>query len=330
MGRLVVTLACPPYDRVLPLAHGVVQPEGVELNFLPLVVEEVFWRQLRHEEFDCSELSLSSYVMARSRGDDRFIAIPVFTSRCFRHGFLFIHTGKGIRSPRDLRGRRVGVPEYQLTVAVWLRGIVQDDFGVRPEEMEWVHGGLEEPGREEKVPLELPPGLRYEAIGPGKTLSRMLEEGEIDALFTPRAPSCFVKGSPHVARMFPNYREVEEEYFRRTGIFPIMHTVVLRRSLYEQHRWLAMSLLKAFEQAKRLVMEQYRFTAALHVTLPWLTDEVERTERLMGRDWWPYGVEPNRKALETFLRYHHEQGLSARRMRIEELFAPETLDQFRI
>ncbi|MGB9920037.1 MAG: ABC transporter substrate-binding protein [Moorellales bacterium] len=330
MAKLSLTLACPGYDRVQPLRDGTVTCEGVDLNVIPLVVEEVFWRQLRHAEFDVAECSLSSYVMARSKGDERFIAIPVFPSRFFRHGCIFINTRKGIRRPEDLKGKIVGVPEYQLTAAVWIRGILQDDYGVNPGDVLWRSGGEEEPGRVDKIPMNLPPHISCEPIPPDRTLSRMLDEGEIDALVAPRAPSCFVNGSPNVARLFPNYREVEEDYYRRTGIFPIMHTVIIKREIYEAHRWVAMSLYKAFKAAKEITMRNYSIMAALYVTLPWLIAEVERTRELMGEDWWPYGLEPNRRALETFLRYHHEQGLSARRMTAEELFAPETLDEFKI
>lgn len=330
MGRLLLTLACPPYDRVRALQDGSVTPEGIDLNFLPMVVEEVFWRQLRHGEFDVSECSLSSYVMARSQGDDRFIAIPVFTSRFFRHGCIFVNTTKGITNPRDLKGKIVGVPEYQMTAAVWVRGFLQDDYGIYPHDIKWRSGGLENPGRADKISMSLPSEIHHEPIPTSKTLSYMLENGEIDALITARSPSCFVNGSPNVARLFPNYREVEEDYYRRTNIFPIMHTIVIKREIYEAHPWVAMSLYKAFCQAKQVATRDYNNSAALYVTLPWLTYEVERTRAIMGDDWWPYGIEPNRKTLETFLRYHYEQGLSVRRMTIEELFAPETMDEFKI
>jgi 4,5-dihydroxyphthalate decarboxylase len=324
---LSLSLACPPYDRVLPLALGWIQPEGIAVNFLPLTVEEIFWRQLRHQEFDVSESSLSSYVMLRSRGDERFIAIPVFTSRFFRHSCIFVNTRKGIRSPQDLKGRVVGLPEYQITAVVWQRGLLQEEYGVFPKDIIWRTGGEETPGRVEKIKLTLPPEIDLQAIPPEKTLSRMLDEGEIDALLTARAPSCFVQGSPNVARLFPNYREVEEGYYRKTGIFPIMHTLIISKRIYLNNPWIAISLYKAFCLAKDMVMKGYGETAALHVTLPWLGAELERTKGIMGADWWPYGLSKNRKTLETFLRYHHEQGLSQRKMTGEELFAEETLDE---
>jgi 4,5-dihydroxyphthalate decarboxylase len=324
---LSLSLACPPYDRVLPIALGWIQPEGIAVNFLPLAVEEIFWRQLRHQEFDVSESSLSSYVMLRSRGDERFIAIPVFTSRFFRHSCIFVNTRKGIRSPQDLKGRVVGLPEYQITAVVWQRGLLQEEYGVLPRDIHWRTGGEETPGRVEKIKLTLPPEIDLQSIPPDKTLSKMLDEGEIDGLLTARAPSCFVKRSPNVARLFPNYREVEEDYYRKTGIFPIMHTLIISKRIYQNNPWVAMSLYKAFCLAKDVVMQGYGETAALHVTLPWLGAELERTKGIMGEDWWPYGLSKNRKTLETFLRYHYEQGLSKRKMTVEELFAEETLDE---
>jgi 4,5-dihydroxyphthalate decarboxylase len=328
---LPLSLSCPPYDRVVPLVYGQIAPEGISLHYIPLSVEEIFWRQLRHQEFDVSESSLSSYVMLRSRGDERFIGIPVFTSRLFRHSCVFINKHKGISRPQDLKGRLVGVPEYQITATVWLRGIFQDEYGVFPRDLLWRSGGEETPGRVEKIKLSLPQDIKLEPIPSDKTLSGMLDEGELDALFTARAPSCFEKGSPNVGRLFENFVEVEKAYFQKTGLFPIMHTVILKREVYRQNPWIASSLYKAFSQAKDMATKRYTETAALHVTLPWAHAEVERTREIMGDDWWPYGIEKNRKTLETFLRYHHEQGLSARKMNLEDLFAPETLDdEFKI
>jgi len=323
---LSLSFACPPYDRVLPLAQGRVVPQGIRLTYLSLEVEEIFWRQLRNQEFDISESSLSSYVMLRSRGDERFIAIPVFTSRYFRHSCVFINTTKGIREPRDLKGRVVGLPEYQITAVVWLRGIFQDEYGVHPRDVHWRNGGEEEPGRKEKIQLHLPPEIDLQPIPKDKYLSRMLEKGELDAMFAARAPSSFTKGAPTVARLFENPREVEARYYLKTGIFPIMHTVILKRDIYEKNPWIAVNLYKAFCEAKDMVIRGYHETAALRVTLPWVHDEMERTKKILGEDWWPYGLQKNRKVLETFLRYHHEQGLSERLLGVEDLFAPETLD----
>ena len=326
MNKLNLSIAIPPYDRVQALMNGTVAPEGIDLNFLPMEVEEVFWRQMRHAEFDVSESSFSSYTVLRSKGDDRFIAIPVFPSKFFRHSCIYINTNKGINKPEDLKGRIVGLPEWQLTAMVWERGLLSEEYGVQPRDISWRNGGLETPGRVEKVSVKLPEGVHLEPIGADKTLSNMLDEGEIDAILTNRIPSCFIKGSPNVARLFPNYREVEEDYFKRTGIFPIMHAIVIKREVYEANRWVAMSLYKAFCLAKDAVTNRFDIASALYTTLPWMIDEVERTRLVMGHDFWSYGIEPNRKTLETFCRIHHEQGLSDKLMTIEELFAPETID----
>ncbi|MCL6598158.1 MAG: ABC transporter substrate-binding protein [Alicyclobacillus macrosporangiidus] len=328
MSKLQLTFACWNYDRVSSLVDGTVQVKGIDLNFLNLEVEETFWRMMRHQEFDVSELSLSSYLIARDRGQPRFTAIPVFMSRAFRHSGIFVNAHAGIEQPADLRGKRVGIPEYQLTACVWIRGILQHEYGVYPSDVTWYMGGEEKPGRIEKVELQLPPEVRIQPIGETQTLNAMLESGEIDALIAPRAPSSFLNGSPHVRRLFPNYVEEEERYFRKTGIFPIMHVVAIRDEILESHPWVAMNLYQAFEEAKQKVYEGFHQTAALKVTLPWLVAEVERTERIMGKDFWPYGVEKNRKTLEAAVQYSFEQGLINRRLGIEELFAKSTLESY--
>ena len=332
MERLRITFACKPYAHMHAVMVGTVEPEGVDLNFLPMEVEEIFWRQLKHEEFDVSEMSLSSYTMARSRGEDRFVAIPVFPMRIFRHSCVYVNSHKGIEKPEDLKGRLVGVPEYQMTACLWLRGIFQHEHGVHPNQIRWKGGGQENPGREEKVKLRLPPDIDYTAIPPDKTLSRMLDEGEIDALFTARTPSCFDQGSPRVRRLFDNFIEVEKEYYLKTSIYPIMHTVAMKRSVYEAHPWLAMSLFKAFTQSKNMVLTHLRQTggAPLYAVLPWGGWEAERTAKIMGDDWYPYGIERNRPTIDALCQYSFEQGLSQRRMTVEELFAPETFDEFKI
>jgi 4,5-dihydroxyphthalate decarboxylase len=324
---LPLSCACPPSDRVQALMTGQVVPAGIQLHFSSLPVEEIFWRQVRHAEFDVSECSLSSYVMLRAKGDERFIAIPAFTSRCFRHASVFVNTRKGIQNPGDLRGKTVGVPEYQITASVWLRGIFEDEYGVHAKEINWCRGGEEMPGRVEKSAIQLPSDICLQDIPNDRTLSQMLDDGEIDALFTAREPSCFTRRSPNVARLFPDHRGTEEAYFKKTGIFPIMHTMVIKQAVYRQNPWVAVNLYQAFCRAKEVALKTYNETAALGVTLPWVISEVERTREIMGHDWWPYGVSANQKTLATFLRYHHDQGLSNRLMSLENLFAPETMDE---
>lgn len=325
-----LTLACWDYDRTRALMDGTVRPEGIELVYLNQQVEETFFRMIRYREFDCSEMSLSSYVASLNRESPAFIAIPVFPSRFFRHSCIFVSAKSGIRKPEDLKGKRIGVPEYQMTAPVWIRGILSDDYGVKVTDVEHFSGGEEEPGRDEKLKLDVPAQIKLRAIPLEKTLSRMLADGELDALVTARAPSTFHREPDKVKRLFPNYVEVEKEYYRRTKIFPPMHTVVVRRDVYAKNPWVAQSLYKAFTEAKARAYALYNQTAALPAMVPWLVAEIEETRREMGEDWWPYGLEPNRKALETFLRYHHEQGLSKRRFQPEELFARETLASFKV
>lgn len=330
MARLPLTLACWDYDRTRALADGRVRPDGIELTCLELPVEETFFRMLRHHEFEVAEMSLSSYVLSCFAPDPPFIAIPVFPSRYFRHSCIYLHAAAGIREPADLRGRRIGTPEYQMTAPVWIRGILSDEHGVPVESATYVCGGLEEPNRPEKLALYLPPAIRIERLGPTQTLATMLAAGEIDALYTAREPSTFRSGDGRVTRLFPDFATVERDYFQRTRIFPIMHTVVLRRDVYVKHPWVAQSLCKAFALAQQLAYTELTQTAALKVMLPWLPAHLEETRREMGHDFWPYGFAANRDTLATFLRYSHEQGLSPRLLRPEDLFAPATLESARI
>jgi len=327
--NLALTLACWSYDRTRALFDGRVRAEGIDLTCLDLPVEETFFRMLRHQEFDAAEMSLSSYVVSLNAADPPLVAIPVFPSRFFRHSCIYVNAAAGISAPGDLAGRTIGTPEYQMTAAVWIRGILADDYGVPIESPAYVTGGLEEPGRIEKVALDLPARIRVRPIEPGETLAALLASGGIDALYTARTPSTF-HSSGRVRRLFPEFVDVEREYFRRTRIFPIMHTVVIRRALYERHRWVAGALFKAFVAAQRLAYDDLGQTAALKVMLPWLPAHLADARREMGEDFWPYGFAPNTATLDTFLRHAHEQGLSPRRLRPADLFAPETLDGFKI
>lgn len=328
MSRLSLTFGCWNYDRMRAIADGRVAVDGIDLNFLDMPVEETFFRMLRHREFDVAEMSLSSYTVSLFREPRNFVAIPVFPSRMFRHSSIYVNAAAGIRTPGDLVGKRIGCPEYQMTAPVWIRGILSDHHGVPVDGVTYVTGGEESPGRSEKLKLDLPPSIKVERIGPTQTLARMLAEGEIDALYTARAPSSFKVRDGRVQRLFPDFKPVERDYYRRTGIFPIMHVIAIRRDVYEAHRWVAQSLLKALAAAQAIVYEDFRETAALKTMLPWLIEHVEEAEALMGADFWPYGFERNRAALDTFLRYSFEQGLSRRKLEPEDLFAPETLESF--
>jgi 4,5-dihydroxyphthalate decarboxylase len=325
-----MSLGCWNYDRTRALMDGSVQPQGIELNYLNMPVEETFFRMLRHREFDAAEMSLSSYSVSVSKPERPFVAIPVFPSRFFRHSCIYVNANAGIKEPKDLIGKRIGNPEYQMTAPVWIRGILSDHYGVPVDSVTYCTGGEEEPGRSEKIKLDLPPNIRVEPIGENQTLAQMLLDGEIDALYTARMPSSFRTGGGRVKRLFENYVDVERQYYRDTGIFPIMHTVAIKREVYEANRWVAQSLYKAFIEAQRRTYEDLQETAALKTMLPWAGAHVEEAQREMGDDFWPYGLERNRRTLETFLRYHFEQGLSRRLLTPDELFAPEALEFFKI
>ena len=325
--RVPLTVACWNYDRTRALFDGRIKIEGCDANLFSLPVEETFFRALRSAEFDVAELSLSSYTMLRSRESSPYVAIPVFLSRMFRHSAIYIRTDRGINAPSDLVGRTVGVPEYQLTAPVWVRGILEDEYGVKPSDIRWRTGGVEQPGRHEKVALALPADVECQPIPAEETLSQWLEEGRIDALIAPRAPSSYTNGHPNVGRLFQDYRSVEKEYYANTGIFPIMHVIGIRAALVEQHPWLPASVLKAFLEAKQIAEEDIGEVAALKLTLPWVAAELDETVARMGRNYWPYGVKGSEAALDTFLRYHHGQGLSKQRLSIADLFASSTLEQ---
>jgi 4,5-dihydroxyphthalate decarboxylase len=328
--KLRLTMACWNYDRTRAFVDGRVRPDGIDLTYLDLPVEETFFRMLRHREFDVAEMSLSSYVVSLFQSERPFIAIPVFPSRAFRHSGIYVNTASGIREPKDLMGKKVGTPEYQMTAGVWIRGILADEYGVPVTSVQYYTGGQEEPGRPEKLRLQLPPDTRVERIGAKQTLSSMLEHGEIDALYAARAPSMLYGGSGTVTRLFADFMTVERDYFRRTRLFPIMHTLVIRREVYERNRWVAQSLDKAWRAAQQETYRDLAETAALKAMLPWLVAHVEETRREMGDDFWPYGLDRNRATLETFLRYSYEQGLSKALLTPEQLFAPETLETFKI
>ncbi|MFQ5691688.1 MAG: ABC transporter substrate-binding protein [Nitrospinota bacterium] len=326
MSDLRLDFACGDYDRTRYLEDGTVRPVGIDLNFLRLPVEDIFWRMSKHQEFDASEMSFSAYLIFRSRPNPPFKAIPVFPSKFFRHSCVFVNKKAGIRRAEDLKGRRIGVPEYAMTAIVWLRGIMQHEHGVDPAGVTWVTGGLEEWGRKERVDLKLPPEITVEPAPRPKTLNAMLNDGEIDALFTARTPSAFHRRRNHVVRLFPKYKKVEMDYYRRTGIYPIMHLVVIKESILKEHPWVAQSLYAACCRSKDLAVQRLTSTAALGATLPWLVHEIEETRRVLGEDYWSYGVEANRKTIETLAQYSFEQGLSERKLSVEELFAESTLD----
>lgn len=332
LSKLKLSLACWDYDRTEALRSGRVQPDGIELGYITLPVQETFFRMLRYLEFDVSEMSFGSYTISRESEDPKMIAIPVFPSRVFRHSAIYVNVNSGIKEPKDLIGKKVGVPEWQLTAGVWVRGILSDYYKVPLTSVTYYTGGEEKPGRKEKTAIpNLPKELKFVEIGPANTLSQMLDDGEIDALITPRTPSCFANSSKNVRRIFSNPHEEEEKYYNETKIFPIMHTIVIRRDIYESNRWIARSLYKAFLQAQQIAYQNILESpkeGALKVMIPWLGWYTQQLVAQMGRDYWPYGVNSNYKVLDTFLKYAFEQGLTKARRKPEEMFAPETLEAY--
>ena len=323
MPNLKLTLACWDYDRTRPLIDGRVKPEGIDLDIKILRPRQAFQRMLDNKEFDLSELSLASYTTLKGRGNCPFVAVPVALSKIFRHSCIYIRTHAGIRKPEDLRGKRVGTSQWSSTGLVFMRGMLQHDFGLKPEDMHWFMGGLNTFTEPPLIPLNLPKEIKLDFLPAGKTLERMFEAGELDALLSLYIPNLFLNGSPRIARLFANFKEVEQDYYRRTRVFPIMHTVVLRKDVIEQHPWAAKSIYQAFRAAKDLAIEGLYDTDALHLSLPWLLDHLEEAWRLLGKDFWSYGLEANRPTLAAIGRFVEEQGLSPRVVTPDELFAPD-------
>jgi 4,5-dihydroxyphthalate decarboxylase len=312
--NLALTLAINPYDHARNL-HA----QGIDLTVLELPIEEIFFRFTKFREWHASEMSFGKTVSLMSQPSPSIIPIPVFPSRVFRHSAIYVNPG--IKSPKDLEGRKVGIPEWAQTAGIYARGMLQHEYGVDLARIHWFQAGVHQPGRIEKVELKLPPGIRITPV-PDRTLEQMLASGELDAVISAR--------SPGGKRLFEDYVPLEREYFRKTRIYPIMHVMVLRREVYERDRWIAMNLLKAFEEAKRNSMERLVEIGLSHVPMPWLAEHANRWREIAGEDFWPYGIEGSRPTLEAFLQYAFEQGVAQRHLKVEELFAPETRESFKI
>ncbi|MDO6730876.1 ABC transporter substrate-binding protein [Marinovum sp. 2_MG-2023] len=328
MSDLNLSIAMGNYDRVQPLLNRNVAIDGVNPVFMLLPPEEIMFRAFRHHEFDITELSLSGYVGSLTRDNPPYIGVPVYLSRAFRHASFYVRNDRDIQEPKDLIGRRIGISEFQSTANVWARAILLDEFGVRPSDIHWVRGQLNAPGRTPELAVPVPDGLTAEPAPDDRSLSDLLAAGEIDGFVGPRPPDCFQQGHPDVRRLFPNSDQIAREYYQSTGIFPVMHILGLRTTLAEQHPWLPAALYKAFARSHRIAMEALCETSTPKVSLPFVDEQLGSAQRLMGRDFWSYGLDGNRDALSTFLRNHHQQGLSPYEVQVDDLFHPSTLMPF--
>ncbi|MBO33630.1 MAG: 4,5-dihydroxyphthalate decarboxylase [Rhodospirillaceae bacterium] len=317
-----LTIGCGAYDRTWPLIANKIQTDEFKLNWEIMPPEEAFLKGMVHHEFDLTEMSFSTYLLQLSRGENAYTAIPVFASRAFRHSAIYIRTGAAIEKPEDLQGRRIGVPEYQLTANVWARGILSDEYGVRSEDIKWLACDIDEKGRVEKVSADLPSKFNLKFMGMEETLWGLMQRGEIDAIIAPRAPKAFTEGDPGIERLFPDTKSAEQDYFKKTGIFPIMHLVGIRNTLLAENPNLAGILYGAFEKARQHAVQELNQVAYFYVMLPWLVDHMKETKDFMGEDYWTYGIAKNRKVIETMCRYSYEQGLAKKLFTADEIFAP--------
>lgn len=315
-----LTVGCGAYDRTWPLIASLVTIPGYPLDWKIFPTEEIFLRGMINGEFDVSEMSLSTYLLQQSRGECRYRALPVFVSRKFRHGSIYVRASSGIDHPEQLRGARIGVPEYQLTANVWARGMLSDEYGVAARDVEWHIGGMDEPGRGEKVPLSLPDAFRVHRLEPGETLWDLLCADRIDGIIAPRAPAAFVAGDRRIRRLFEDPKAAEKAYFRKTGLFPLMHVIGLRNGLVESEPRLPALLAGAFETARKMALASLHQTNADAAMLPWQEASLRETHEVMGDNYWGYGLRNNAKEIAAMTRYVVEQGMVEQALSAESLF----------
>lgn len=325
MEKLTLSLACTQTDRAAPILDGRVSIDGCEVIPLPGVTQTIFQQVLDDHAFDIAEMSMSSQLVQVDRGAQDYVAIPIFLSRAFRHSSIYINTKSGIQRPEDLAGKTVGVQQFQQTIGLWVRGILADEHGVKSSDVQWRNGGLEAPGGGERLKLDLPDSISLSPIPQGQTLNGMLAKGDLDAIIATKPPSSFAKGDPNVARLFPDYVTAENAYYARTGSFPIMHCVVIRRSLVDRHPWLPAEVFKAFVRAKQVAYDELNQVNILRLTLPWVAERAADARELMGSNFWKYGFAESRAEIEMMLRYAEADGLTSRRFDAEEVFDPSTL-----
>jgi 4,5-dihydroxyphthalate decarboxylase len=330
MAKVPITLALGNYDRHWALFSGEVQAEGIDLHAFPMTIEEIFWRQSQFREFDACEFAGAGYIVLKSKGTSPFTAIPVFPLRAFRQNAVYVNVHSGIQSPEDLKGKRMAAPEYEMTAMCWIRDFLESDYGIHPSDMEWLTGGQQDPGRKPRVQFEPPPGVVIHPPEPGKTIDGMLERGEVDALMAARQPRSFVEGSPNLRRLIPNFREVERDYYSRTGLFPIMHVLAIRNEVAEKHPWVPMNLYTALVRSRDLAIERLRYNVSPSATIPSALASVEEDLALMGDDFWAYGAEANRKTYGHLTHIVHTQGIAPHEVPYEELFVPSAYDEFKI
>ena len=329
MGDLALSLAIGEYDHVRDLLDGTVRATGIDLTVLRLPIEEIFYRSTFHREFDIAEMSFAKVASLASQDDRGFVPLPVFVSRAFRHSSIYVRADSGLDDPRQLAGCRVGVPEWAQTAAVYSRGMLVHEYGVDLASIRWVQAGVNEPGRREKVKLRLPPAVELTPVA-DRSLSQMLVDGELDAVLSARPPAAFLAGDARVRRLFSDSEAAERAYAAKTGIFPIMHVVVLRRDAFERAPWAAMNLLSAFEAAKQRSLARLSDRTASFYPMPWMEERMREMQALFGGDPWPYGIERNRTTLDAFLLYAFEQGVCHRQLKPEELFPPEVQTRYKV
>lgn len=329
MADIPLTMAIFDYDHVRDMSTGRVKPEGIDLTVINHDVEEIFHRMMFGQEFDVSEISMGMSTSRVSQGDAPFVLLPIFPSRVFRLSSIYVRADGPIKTPADLKGKRIGVPEWGQTAGIYTRGWMVHQAGVPLKDVEWFQSGINDPGRQEAAKLDLPEGVNLTVVT-DRSLTQMMFDGDLDAALSARAPKAFLDKDPRMVRLFPDYRKAEQAYFEETGIFPIMHTVAMRRDVFEKNRWAAMNIMTAFEEAKRRSRDRILNVTASQIGVPWLNHDAEQVNRsLFGDDWWPYGIEGSRKTLEAFLQYGYEQGTLHKKMKPEDLFPEEVQHHFK-